>query len=276
MNETRKKIHPATEAALWTVSNGRCYAPGCPFPVVFEVRPGVYRKNAQVAHIYGVRGARRNKEMPTPERDSFEHLILLCMPHHAEVDDAKTGEINYPSELLKEWKVKHEGSNGPALALLGIIDEDRLSELLVDVFSPPIKRLQAIADQLEQTGELNANSVNDLRQIVDVLASTPAGPDEHTASSLVWAADVFSGLDLKGTADSLNVAADVLNISDLTSAAETLRNATDALDINGLSQAADSLRNAADHLDVGGLNSAAEAIRNAADMAINSADHFRR
>src|SRR5258707_706100 len=43
----RKNITPATQAALWTLSNGRCYAPGCTFPVVFEIRPGVYRKNAQ-------------------------------------------------------------------------------------------------------------------------------------------------------------------------------------------------------------------------------------
>ena len=28
-------------AALWTVSNGRCYAPGCIMPVVLEVRPGI-------------------------------------------------------------------------------------------------------------------------------------------------------------------------------------------------------------------------------------------
>ena len=61
-------------AALWTVSNGRCYAPGCIMPVVLEVRPGVYQKNSQVAHIYGIRpGAPRympgmpaGNETPSP------------------------------------------------------------------------------------------------------------------------------------------------------------------------------------------------------------------
>ena len=51
----RKDISAATEAALWALSNGRCYAPACPFPVIVEVRPGIYQKNAQIAHVYGVR-----------------------------------------------------------------------------------------------------------------------------------------------------------------------------------------------------------------------------
>lgn len=49
----RRGISPATEAAFWALSNGRCYAPGCTAPVVVEVRAGVYRKNAQIAHIRG-------------------------------------------------------------------------------------------------------------------------------------------------------------------------------------------------------------------------------
>ena len=58
MPGTRKRMLAATEAALWALSNGRCYAPGCMAPVVVEVRPGVYRKNAQIAHIRGVRAPR--------------------------------------------------------------------------------------------------------------------------------------------------------------------------------------------------------------------------
>jgi hypothetical protein len=42
-------------AALWTVSNGRCFRPGCPMSVVLEGRLGVYQRSSQVAHIYGVR-----------------------------------------------------------------------------------------------------------------------------------------------------------------------------------------------------------------------------
>jgi hypothetical protein len=113
----RGSIPAATEAALWTLSNGRCYAPECPFPVVVEIRTGVYRKNAQIGHIYGVRpGAPRfQASLLDHERDAFTNLLLLCLPHHAEVDDKKTGERLYPPDLLRGWKVNHEGSNGQAL-----------------------------------------------------------------------------------------------------------------------------------------------------------------
>ena len=84
----RKTLTPAMLAALWTVSNGRCYAPGCPHPVVFEVRPGHFQKNSQVAHIYGVRprAPRYQHDLPAQERDSFENLLLLCPAHREEVD----------------------------------------------------------------------------------------------------------------------------------------------------------------------------------------------
>ena len=49
-------------------------------PVVLEVRPGVYQKNSQVAHIYGIRPGtpRYRPDMPARERDSFANLLLLC------------------------------------------------------------------------------------------------------------------------------------------------------------------------------------------------------
>jgi hypothetical protein len=87
----RKSIQAAAQAALWVISNGKCYAPGCLFPVIVEVRPGVHKKNAQIAHIYGVKAPRYRPGMSVAERDSFKDLLLLCLPHHAEVDDKKYG-----------------------------------------------------------------------------------------------------------------------------------------------------------------------------------------
>jgi hypothetical protein len=170
--EMRRNIPAATQAALWALSSGRCYAPGCPYPVVVEIRAGVYRKNAQIGHIYGVRpgAARFSSQIPDEVRDSFTNLLLLCLPHHGEVDDKKTGAKLYPPKTLREWKIRHEGSNGPALAVLGQVDEDSIAELLTGAFSPPIERLQSIARQLEQTGTLNAAAVQELP------APTSSGP----------------------------------------------------------------------------------------------------
>src|SRR6266516_8073668 len=115
MVQASAKAPPAMLAALWTVSNGRCYTPGCIMPVVLEVRPGVYQKKSQVAHIYGVvrTGAPRYRsDMPAGERDSFANLLLLCTAHHEEVD-GKDGEDRYPPETLRRWKAQHEGAAGP-------------------------------------------------------------------------------------------------------------------------------------------------------------------
>ncbi|MBG0818741.1 hypothetical protein [Planomonospora sp. ID82291] len=212
MTDERKKIHPATQAALWVLSNGRCYFPGCPTPVVIEVRPGVYRKNAQISHIYGVRrGAARHREgMDGKIRDSFANLLLFCLAHHAEVDDEEAGEELYPPDLLRKWKRRHEGSSGAQLAGLGPITEEKLTELLTSVFTPPIERLQEIADQLADTGTLTAATVAELQQIVAIMAEAPAVPDSASMRSLAWAAEVYSRASFRDSAKHLSFAAESL------------------------------------------------------------------
>ena len=214
-NQTRKKIHPATQAALWTLSNGRCYAPGCQFPVVVEMRKGVYRKNAQIAHIKGVRAPRYDPTLGAEECAAFSNLLILCLPHHAEVDDIKTGEKLYPPHVLNKWKTDHEGRNGAALAALGAIDEESLTELLLGAFTPPIKRLQQIADQLEETGTLNAQTVAELRQVVEVMATSPAGPEDHIAAMLSEAAEIFSSMQFDETVRRLSEAAEQISATPL-------------------------------------------------------------
>jgi hypothetical protein len=184
----------------------------------------------QIAHVYGVRAPRYKKGLSEEERDTFSNLLLLCLPHHNEVDDKKTGEKLYPPELLHKWKVDHEGRNGPALAALGTIDSERLTELLDGVFAPPVQRLQAIADQLEKTGALNVATVAELRQIIDVLTDTPAGPDARTAALLGYAAEVFGGGSFDRAAVSLANAAEALpsaeEIRQLHAAAEAISTAS--------------------------------------------------
>jgi hypothetical protein len=237
----RKNIPAATQAALWALSSGRCYAPGCPCPVVVEIRAGVYRKNAQIGHIYGVRpgAARFSERVPDEVRDSFTNLLLLCLPHHGEVDDKKTGAKLYPPQMLREWKTRHEGSNGPALAVLGQVDDDSIAELLTDAFSPPIERLQSIARQLEETGTLNAAAVQELQQVVRVMRDSPAGPDSRTALMFAEAADVLATSSFSTAAYQLSTASDLLSsgvlgklsreVSALTEAASSITDSVEVL-----------------------------------------------
>lgn len=169
----RRKLSPAMLAALWTVSNGRCYAPGCPFPVVFEVRPGHFQKNAQVAHIYGVRpGAPRYQpDMPASMRDSFENLLLLCLAHHAEVD-GKESAHRYPPDVLRRWKIEHEGGHGSVLKDLRVEDPATLMNALIELAEPPLSRLERITEQLERTGTVTADTVRELKAITSALTAS--------------------------------------------------------------------------------------------------------
>jgi hypothetical protein len=209
----RRKIDPAVEAALWTLSNGTCYAPGCLMPVVIEVRPGVYKKNVQVAHIYGVKpkSARYQAGFSERVRDSFQYLLLLCLPHHSAVDDRVNGEKLYPPDLLLRWKQDHEGRDNALLNRLKIASEELLVETLERIFEPPLKRLASLAERLERTGEVNERSVAELRRIISLLQDTPITVNERVAWSLASSADTFSSMNLRKIADDLLQASDILS-----------------------------------------------------------------
>lgn len=229
MTSTRKAIPAATEAALWALSNGRCYAPGCSAPVVVEVRPGVYRKNAQIAHIRGVRRPRHDPSLSPAGAASFSNLLILCLPHHAEVDDRKTGESQYPVKTLVRWKTDHEGANGPALAKLGSIDEETLTELLTQTFSPPARRLERIADQLEETGTLTALTLRELRQVVEVMDSGPAEISAEAAEMLAYAAGIFGKNRFHDAVGELSTAANVLSSASMRHRISELHEVADIL-----------------------------------------------
>ncbi len=224
----RRGLSPATKAALWTVSNGQCYAPGCPMPVVLEVRPGVYQKNAQVAHIYGVRpGAERyQRGLSAEERDSFGNLLLLCLAHHEEVD-GKGGTLRYPPEVLRKWKQKREGENGPVLGKLSVPDADALLEALTAIAEPPLNRLEAITVRLEETGVATADTVAELKQIIEAISLSGLAVSRRTADALVYAADALNPGKLGQTARILAEAADKLDANKLDAAARALMTAAE-------------------------------------------------
>ncbi|GAB2597993.1 hypothetical protein [Kribbella endophytica] len=205
----RKKIRTATEAALWALSNGRCYAPACRLPVVHEVRPGVYGKNAQIAHIYGVRprGPRYRPDIPAEIRDSFSNLLLLCYPHHTEIDG---DEDRYPPDLLRAWKVGHEDAEVAPLNGLVLPDPDEWMEILTQVASPPLDRLDAIAERLERTGVANQETVDELKYVLRTLSTSEAGVDVRSAQALLAASDILSSMDINRSAMALLDAAEVL------------------------------------------------------------------
>lgn len=204
----RRNLPPAVQAALWTVSNGQCYAPNCLIPVVLEVRPGVYQKNSQVAHIYGVKpnAARFNGGMPAEERDSFGNLLLLCLAHHEEVDG---DEGRYTPEVLKSWKARHEGEAGAVLARLRVPDAETLGKVLTELAEPPLGRLEAVTKRLEETGVANTETVAELKAIIATISAAGNGLSAQTARSLAYAAEVLGEGSFDGSARAAAYAAEV-------------------------------------------------------------------
>jgi hypothetical protein len=224
----RKSVAAAAQAALWTLSNGRCYYPDCLEPVVKLARPGVYRKNVQIAHIHGIKpGSPRHKQMPLEERDGFGNLMLMCTAHHSEIDNKTDGERRYPAELLRTWKTKHEAAHGKALEALGPINLDVLGDALAQAFVPPVDRLNAIADQLERTGAENKQAVNQLREVASMLTDIPLSTDSDTARRLAIVAGVFESLDLNRVARELGSSAEFFSSSTFRDYMTRLRSASE-------------------------------------------------
>ena len=163
-----------------------------------------------ISAIRGVRAPRYDPSLTAEDCALYTNLLVLCLPYHGEVDDRKTGEKNYPVPLLMQWKADHEGSDAQALAALGAVDEERLTSLLLEVFSPPVKRLQKIADQLEETGVLTSRTVAELRQIVRVMADGPTRNDMLAAELLAEATGVLGSRRFTDMAEGLAVAASIL------------------------------------------------------------------
>lgn len=90
-----------------------------------------------------------------------------------------------------------------------------MAELLAKAFTRPVERLQAIADQLEQSGTLTAGSLRELRQVIQVLTDSPSGLDRHTAVMLSGAAEIFGTGSFKRSVSSLAAAADSLESGSL-------------------------------------------------------------
>jgi hypothetical protein len=208
--DERKAVAAAAQAALWVLSSGRCYFPHCAQPVIMMIRPDIYRKNVQIAHIHGVKpdSPRHRPNMPVDERDGFGNLMLMCTPHHSEIDNKTDGATRYPAELLRRWKAEHEGAYGKALEAIGPLDLDKLGDALAAAFQPPVDRLTAIADQLERAGIDQQTAIRELRSIAAMLNVTP-GVDPTGARQLAYAAQVFEGLDLQKIASKLGRSADV-------------------------------------------------------------------
>lgn len=230
-----------------TLARGACYWPDCGVPTIrmINARP---RLNLEIAHIraFDEGGKRYDPNLTVQDRNNFDNLILLCNPHHEEIDGSDSDQ--YPVQVLEEWKYAREVDGLDALAGLGDLTRPELAAMitaaqgeLLDRFGPALDEFAKTAPQLAAL----------LRAVIDELADPRIhgfGISEDAITQLYSSARTFANLE-----DSANT---------LASAADTLRTLQD--NATTLADAADSLENLGDWSRV--LSRAADKALRAADM----------
>jgi hypothetical protein len=149
-----------TTKRLFALSGNRCAFPGCPLELV--------RDDVVIAEICHIKArkpgeARYDPQQTDEERHSFENLILMCNPHHKDID---SDEVTYTVERLTEMKAKHEASTNR------MSDEDAW-KAAVSLFS------------VNQSGGITANSVH-----VKTLNMHTASADEQRSVKHIEEAQV--------------------------------------------------------------------------------------
>ncbi len=261
----RRYYSNATIAALMTLARGGCYWPDCNVPTIRMIN-GKPRLNLEIAHIRAFEegGKRYDPTLSVRERNNFDNLILLCNPHHEEIDGPDSDE--YPVEVLEGWKRAREADGLDALAGLGDLTKSDLNEMITAAQGELLDRIGPALDEFGKTApELAAL----LRTVIDELTDPRIhgfGISEDGITKLYKSARTFANLEdsasmLAGAADSLRHLED--SASTLASAADTLRGLPDSADT--LADAADSLVNVGDW---------ARTLKKAADHAMSAADRL--
>jgi len=93
---------------------------------------------------------------------------------------------------------------------LTVHSADALMNKLIEIAEPPLERLEAITQRLEETGTVTAETVAELKQVIDAMSTTDIGVDARTASALSYAAEVLGTSSFSNTASQLLHAAEVL------------------------------------------------------------------
>ena len=155
--------------ALAHFSGGCCYCPGCPEPVLREV-DGKIHFTVQVAHICAAfrGGPRFDGTMTDNQRRDLPNLLLLCDPHHGEVDDEDNLDL-YTAEVLRRWKRQREADPREALQRLREVTPAGLRNIVADALEDHDVRLLQALDRL---GRNDREAASLLRGLIDELTES--------------------------------------------------------------------------------------------------------
>lgn len=162
MTPKRRYYSAGVREALFMVSRGRCYVPGCSQRVLKMVDddPSI---NVHIAHIcaHSVDGPRFNEFLTERQCRSFGNLLLLCQAHHTPVDD-KTKEDKYTVALLTEWKHQREGNFYQKLAGLDVLGREDLERLMAEAVTDTKTEILTAIAVVESTSKDTAATLQHL------------------------------------------------------------------------------------------------------------------
>lgn len=171
-----------TLMSLAHLSGALCYWPGCPEPVLREVN-GQMHRICEIAHIRGAYpgSARYDAAMTDDQRRDLANLILLCNPHHDEVD-AKEKEAIYPPEVMYRWKALRESVPREALKRLREVTPAGLRKIVAEGLQQRDARLLSALGRLESSDREAAAL---MRNLVDELTEAYARRQQGLDPDLV-------------------------------------------------------------------------------------------
>jgi hypothetical protein len=109
MPRSAPQITDNTIFEIYLAAAGRCSFFGCQVDLLKEPLTKRRARLGNIAHIVAASedGPRGDFPLPMDKRSEFENLMLLCPLHHPFVDKKKYVK-DYPVDLLREWKQRHE------------------------------------------------------------------------------------------------------------------------------------------------------------------------
>ncbi|MFI6241421.1 hypothetical protein ACIBEF_16255 [Micromonospora sp. NPDC050795] len=195
MANQRGSIQERVRRALYVLSRGRCYAPGCAEPViVLDGEEAVFV--GEIAHIIGASTSGPRGQGALTNREVFANLLLLCGRHHKIIDGRQTRD-RYPPDVLQKWKSEREREfDTETLADLNRAEfsAKELPQKLLSSFKEATAELSETVNQLEKAGRLTHDAAEMLRSAV---AHIPTPDSEFHRSAMLLAnfADALPSFD---------------------------------------------------------------------------------
>ncbi len=124
----RKDPKPSTLKALFAKSGNQCAFSDCSNPLIDDRNIFV----GELCHVNSVKkkDARYDSTLTDEQLRDYDNLVLMCHAHHKRID---TLENEYPVEVLKEMRAKHEAKfTGQSFNVPDSVIEDSMIQLVLD------------------------------------------------------------------------------------------------------------------------------------------------